>query len=65
MIEPAPELPKNQFSPQFEDFISKCLVKEVTSRASYTELLAHPFLATIPDQADMAEFVSEILQLPS
>lgn len=65
VIEPAPELPKNQFSPQFEDFISKCLVKEVTSRASYTELLAHPFLATIPDQADMAEFVSEILQLPS
>jgi len=65
VMEDAPKLPPNQFSPNFEDFISKCLVKTVTSRASYSELLEHPFLANLPDQADMAAFVADILDLPS
>ena len=63
-MEPAPQLPPNQFSPNFENFISKCLVKDVTSRASYSELMDHPFLATIPPQEEMAAFVAEILDLP-
>ena len=38
-------------------------VKDVTSRASYSELLEHPFLATQPAQDDMAAFIDEILDL--
>jgi len=63
VMEPAPRLPPNQFSPDFENFISKCLVKDVTSRASYSELLDHPFLSTKPAQNDMAAFIDEILDL--
>ena len=39
------------------------LVKDVTSRASYSELLDHPFLANKPEQADMAAYIDEILDL--
>jgi len=69
VMEDAPQLPKNQFSPQFEDFISKCLVKDVTLRASYSELLQHPFLANALERAaandSTTQFVAEILALPS
>jgi len=65
VMEDAPSLPQNQFSPNFEDFISKCLVKDVTSRASYSDLLDHPFLATKPEAGEMAAFVKEILALNS
>jgi hypothetical protein len=39
-------------------------VQTVTSRASYPVLLDHRFLADLPNTADMASFVSEILDLP-
>ena len=64
-MEDAPRLPADQFSASFEDFISKCLVKDVTCRASYPELLQHPFLAEPPAAAEMAAFVADILDLPA
>jgi serine/threonine protein kinase len=61
--EDAPRLPPNQFSPEFTDFISKCLVKDVTARATYSEILDHPFLKKRPDIQEMSSFVTEILEL--
>ncbi|KLO16955.1 kinase-like protein [Schizopora paradoxa] len=40
---PPPELPPGH-STKAIDFVSRCLVKEPQSRASYAELLEHPFL---------------------
>jgi len=34
-------------SKDFNNFISRCLVKDVEKRATLTELLAHPFLASL------------------
>lgn len=61
--EDAPRLPPNQFSPEFTDFISKCLVKDVTARANYSEILDHPFLKKRPDIQEMSNFVTQILEL--
>ena len=41
---PAPRLEGNQFSREFRDFISKCLVKEPEDRASARALLNHRFI---------------------
>ena len=41
-------------SQEFNDFISKCLVKDVDRRASLTELLAHPFLNTNMEEAKIS-----------
>lgn len=41
---PAPTLPAEQFSPQFHDFLAKCLDKQGETRASADELLQHPFV---------------------
>eukprot|EP00088_Acartia_fossae_P057953 TRINITY_DN6768_c0_g3_i1.p1 TRINITY_DN6768_c0_g3~~TRINITY_DN6768_c0_g3_i1.p1 ORF type:complete len:341 (-),score=69.75 TRINITY_DN6768_c0_g3_i1:951-1973(-) len=61
--EDPPRLPPNQFSPEFEDFIAKCLLRDVMSRATYSDLLAHPFLKKRPEMAEMSAFVTEILEL--
>ena len=43
--EPAPRLdPKDQFSPEFTDFVSIILVKDVTVRPKYDKLLQHAFV---------------------
>lgn len=41
---PAPRLEGNQFSKEFKDFISNCLVKEPENRASARDLLNHRFI---------------------
>ena len=41
---PAPRLEGNQFSREFKDFISRCLVKEPEKRASAKDLLNHRFI---------------------
>ncbi len=38
VMEGAPTLPRDQFSPEFCDFISKCLLKDAKSRPSVQEL---------------------------
>ena len=42
-------------SKNFNDFISRCLVKDVEKRATLVELLAHPFLAPLNDQNNFAK----------
>jgi len=45
---PAPTLSEpEKFSPEFNDFISKCLQKEPENRLTSTELLKHPFVANV------------------
>jgi serine/threonine protein kinase len=40
---PSPE-PKGNFSPEFKDFVSKCLTKDKDARSSSGQLLEHPWL---------------------
>ncbi|TPX65737.1 hypothetical protein SpCBS45565_g04978 [Spizellomyces sp. 'palustris'] len=39
----APILKGSQFSPEFRDFVSKCLTKQPAERPSARDLLSHPF----------------------
>jgi serine/threonine protein kinase len=44
---PPPELDNpHAWSDTFKDFLSKCLVKDVTQRATCAELLKHPFISS-------------------
>jgi len=45
IVESPPPTPPTHFAPHFHGFISACLQKEPTARASSTQLLAHPLLA--------------------
>jgi len=42
--EPAPRLPTGEFPEDFDDFVQKCLIKEVKERPSPNELLKHPYV---------------------
>ncbi|KAG9103465.1 hypothetical protein FRC06_010573 [Ceratobasidium sp. 370] len=41
---PPPELPEGKYSTEAAEFVASCLVKEPTKRATYAELLGHPWL---------------------
>uniref|UniRef100_H3CWP0 mitogen-activated protein kinase kinase n=1 Tax=Tetraodon nigroviridis TaxID=99883 RepID=H3CWP0_TETNG len=60
--EPSPQLPTDGFSPEFVDFISKCLRKKPNDRPTYTKLMEHAFF-TLHDskETDVASFVKVIL----
>ncbi len=45
VMEPAPTLPAEQFSPDLVDFVAKCLQKDSKGRPSVAALAAHPFIA--------------------
>ena len=59
---PAPSLTPGQFSDSFNDFVSKCLSKKVDERASYSQLLEHPFVE-MNKENDISAFFQEILDL--
>lgn len=60
-----PRLPSGQFTPEFEDLITKCLQKNYTLRPNYDSLLAHPFCVMHSTKdTDVASYVQEILDLP-
>lgn len=60
-----PRLPSGQFTPEFEDLITKCLQKNYTLRPNYDSLLAHPFCVMhSAKDTDVASYVQEILDLP-
>ncbi|KII92816.1 hypothetical protein PLICRDRAFT_103055 [Plicaturopsis crispa FD-325 SS-3] len=57
-----PELPSDRYSETARDWVGKCLVKSAEGRASYAELLEHPFLrGESTKQVDMVGWVSEAL----
>ncbi|XP_055950020.1 serine/threonine-protein kinase 10-like [Argiope bruennichi] len=49
----------SKWSKQFNDFISKCLVKDPQKRASAKELLEHPFIAGALDSRPLRELIHE------
>ena len=59
---PAPSLSPGKFSCAFNDFISKCLSKKVDERASYSQLLEHPFVE-MNKENDISAFFQEVLDL--
>ncbi|XP_023274618.1 dual specificity mitogen-activated protein kinase kinase 6 isoform X1 [Seriola lalandi dorsalis] len=60
--EPSPQLPADQFSPDFVDFTSQCLKKVSKERPTYTELMQHPFFTSHEaKETDVASFVKVIL----
>jgi len=63
VMDPAPTLTHGQFSDDFNQFISICLNKKVEDRASYSQLLEHPFLDS-NKEVEVGDFIKEILDLP-
>uniref|UniRef100_A0AAT9PXS1 mitogen-activated protein kinase kinase n=1 Tax=Anguilla japonica TaxID=7937 RepID=A0AAT9PXS1_ANGJA len=60
--EPSPQLPADQFSPEFVDFTTHCLKKKAEERLSYLELMEQPFFKTHEaKETDVASFVREML----
>lgn len=60
-----PRLPPGEFSPDYEDFILKCLQKNYLDRWNYSQLLEHKFLLKHKNlDTNISEFISEILDLP-
>ena len=59
---PAPLLKnKRRWSPEFQDFVTKCLVKIPQNRSLTTELVSHPFLQLIEETAkeQFSEYITE------
>ncbi|RUS72340.1 hypothetical protein EGW08_019898 [Elysia chlorotica] len=62
VMEVSPKLPADQFSPDFCDFIDKCLNKQVPERWNYVQLLEHPFIKSADaDDVDMAKYVNDVI----
>ncbi|XP_008206089.1 dual specificity mitogen-activated protein kinase kinase 3 [Nasonia vitripennis] len=61
----APKLPPNRFTPEFEEFINKCLMKNYTARPNYNQLLELSFIKEhATKDTNVAGFVEEVLDLP-
>ena len=56
---PAPTLEGEQFSKSFRDFVSLCLVKQPTNRASVHQLLKHPFIRKAKKTSVIKEMFDE------
>ncbi|KAK7188913.1 Serine/threonine-protein kinase svkA 1 [Paraphaeosphaeria sporulosa] len=54
---PAPRLEGNQWTKEFKDFVSKCLVKDPDLRASAKELLEHKFIRKAGNIQAMRELI--------
>nr|XP_018667615.1 serine/threonine-protein kinase 10 isoform X5 [Ciona intestinalis] len=49
----------SRWSKEFSSFISRCLVKDPTKRASLSELLNHPFLTNISSPQPLVKLIAE------
>jgi serine/threonine protein kinase len=59
--QPAPTLKEpSKWSPQFNDFLSKCLHLDPAQRWSAAKLLQHPFLTV--DNVDNTDFLVDLLR---
>ncbi|CAE6417099.1 unnamed protein product [Rhizoctonia solani] len=60
---PPPELPEGKYSADAAEFVASCLIKEPTKRATYAELLDHPWLvADRGREVDMAGWVQTAIE---
>ena len=61
--EPVPTLPSDQYSPEFQSFIAKSLIKDQAKRPSPTELLKDPYCVAIAaKEVDLASFVKVLIK---
>ena len=61
-VKPSPTLPNpSEFSPEFNDFVAKCLTKYPGNRPSAAELLKHPFIVNSPPKTLVAQLVDECM----
>jgi serine/threonine protein kinase len=59
---PPPTLPDSQqWSSEFRDFLSKCLVKDPQSRASAAQLLNHPFVTDCKPQIRICSLITDCM----
>lgn len=64
VVDPAPRLEPGKFSPEFEDFIAKCLQKDYRLRPNYDQLIAHKFIVIhLEKNSDISSFVGQVLDL--
>ncbi|CAF2734931.1 unnamed protein product [Rotaria sp. Silwood2] len=61
--EASPSLPQTHFSPEFCDFIDRCLKKNTTERADLNTLLHHPFYKQHEQESQNQEVVAWIGQI--
>jgi len=60
--QPPPTLTdKEKWSPEFHDFIAKCLVKNPQNRASASELLKHPFIQNAAPRSELQELAESFI----
>lgn len=53
-----PNLPEDRFRPEARDWVARCMAKKPEDRATYQELLDHPFLkADATREVDMVNWV--------
>ncbi|KAL5631342.1 hypothetical protein ACGC1H_007010 [Rhizoctonia solani] len=60
---PPPELPPGKYTSTAAEFVASCMIKEPTKRATYAELLDHPWLVADRDrEVDMPGWVLSAVQ---
>jgi len=61
--EPPPELPPNSFSADFENFVSRCLQKDPSSRADLNTLMNHQWVKHWEQEnVDIAGWVQKTME---
>ncbi|CAF0801945.1 unnamed protein product [Adineta steineri] len=66
--EDPPSLPRTHFSPDFCDFIDRCLKKSTSERADLNTLLNHPFYKRYEnesDSQDVANWIKQVFRVDS
>ena len=60
---PPPTLKKgDKYTPEFNDFIATCLIKDPRLRPSSVELLKHPFVKTVKKTRILAVIIERTLE---
>lgn len=61
--EPVPPLPEGQFSPEFQDFTNKCLIKDPSKRPNFKYFMKHKFVIKAKESnIDMKAWAQEIAE---
>jgi serine/threonine kinase 3 len=52
---------KEKWSPDFHDFIAKCLVKNPQQRSSASDLLKHPFIQNAAPRSELQQLAESFI----